>query len=76
MSLRLITKAGTDVQPTVPITKQVDFTMQATLRLGDNFSQTVDQPNFASGVSVDFAQRQENSKLGHDSLIGATRIAF
>jgi len=32
-----------DVQITVPMTKQVDFTMQATLRLGDNFSQTVDQ---------------------------------
>ena len=32
-----------DVQITVPVTKQVDFTMQATLRLGDNFSQAVDQ---------------------------------
>jgi hypothetical protein len=32
-----------DVQITVPMSKQVDFTMQATLRLGDNFSQAVDQ---------------------------------
>src|SRR6266571_812830 len=32
-----------DVQITVPMTKKVDFTVQATLRLGDNVSQTVDQ---------------------------------
>jgi hypothetical protein len=32
-----------DVQLTVPLTKVVDFTMQGTLRLGDNVTQTVDQ---------------------------------
>jgi len=32
-----------DVQITVPMTKKVDFTIQGTLRLGDNVSQTVDQ---------------------------------
>jgi|SRR6266496_3441605 len=32
-----------DVQITVPMTKKVDFTLQGTLRLGDNVSQTVDQ---------------------------------
>src|SRR6266487_1548344 len=32
-----------DVQITVPMTKNVDFTVQATLRLGDNVSQTADQ---------------------------------
>src|SRR5689334_5035191 len=32
-----------DVQITVPMTKKVDFTVQGTLRLGDNVSQTVDQ---------------------------------
>jgi hypothetical protein len=32
-----------DVQLTVPMTKQVDFLAQVTLRLGDNITQTVDQ---------------------------------
>lgn len=32
-----------DVQITIPMTKQVDFLTQITLRLGDNISQTVDQ---------------------------------
>jgi hypothetical protein len=32
-----------DVQLTVPLTKVVDLTMQGTLRLGDNVTQTVDQ---------------------------------
>ena len=32
-----------DVQITIPMTKQVDFLTQVTLRLGDNISQTVDQ---------------------------------
>ena len=32
-----------DVQLTVPMTKEVDFLAQVTLRLGDNITQTVDQ---------------------------------
>jgi Protein of unknown function (DUF2490) len=32
-----------DVQLAIPLTKLVDFTMQGTLRLGDNVTQTVDQ---------------------------------
>src|SRR6266702_6477669 len=32
-----------DVQITVPMTKKVDFTVQGTLRLGDNVSQAADQ---------------------------------
>jgi hypothetical protein len=32
-----------DVQLTVPLTKVADFTMQGTIRLGDNVTQTVDQ---------------------------------
>src|SRR6266705_2652846 len=32
-----------DVQITVPMTKKVDFTVQGTLRLGDNVSKAADQ---------------------------------
>lgn len=36
------TQSWTDVQLTVPLTKQVDFLIQGTIRLGDNLTQPVD----------------------------------